>query len=50
MQGDALTSLLSTFALVYTVMKSQENKRGLELNGTDQLLVSADNANLLAEV
>jgi hypothetical protein len=50
MQGDALTSLLSSFALEYAIMKGQENKRGLELNGTHKLLVSDDNANLLDEV
>jgi hypothetical protein len=30
-------------------MKIQKNKKGLELNGTHQLLVNADNINLLGE-
>jgi hypothetical protein len=33
-QGDALTSLLFSFAVVYSVMKFQERQKGLKLNGT----------------
>jgi divalent metal cation (Fe/Co/Zn/Cd) transporter len=48
-QGDALSPLLFNFALQYSVRKVQGSQVGLELNWTHQLLVYADDINLLGD-
>jgi hypothetical protein len=46
--GDALSPLIFRFVLEYA-KKIQEDKEGLDLNGTHQLLIFADHVNLMSE-
>jgi hypothetical protein len=48
-QGDSLSPLLFKFALEYVIRRVQVNQDGFKLNSTLQLLVNADDANMLCD-
>jgi hypothetical protein len=49
LEQDALSPLFFNFTLEYVIRKVQENQVGWRLNGTHQVVVCADDANLFGD-
>ena len=49
-QGDALSPLILNFALEYAIRKVQETSLGLDMNANHQVLVYADDVNLIDDI
>jgi hypothetical protein len=49
-QGDALSPMLFSFVLEYTIRRVYVNQDGLQLHGTHQLLVYAEDVNILDQL
>jgi hypothetical protein len=47
-QGDALLPLLFNYSLEYVFRRVQANQKGVNLNGTHQLLICTDDVNILS--
>ena len=48
-QGDALSPLIATCALEYSIRNVQETNLGLDMNGTHQVMAYADDVNLIGD-
>jgi hypothetical protein len=48
-EGDALSPLIFSFTLEYTIRMVQENQEGLKLNGTHQLSAYVSDVNAVGE-
>jgi hypothetical protein len=49
-KGDALSPMPFNFSVGYAIRKIHVNQDGLKLNGTHQLLVYADEVNILGRI
>ena len=47
--SECLIATLFNYALKYAIRKIQETRLGLDMNGTHQVLASADDVNLIGD-